>query len=83
VAAFWVTERVRPAIVTVPMRDVVAVFGATVTLTVPLPEPDPPAVIESHPAPLAALQVQPLPAVTDTAMVSPAAGEVRVAGEME
>lgn len=49
-----------PAIVTVPVRDVVAVLAATDIETVPLPVPDPPAVTMIHPAPLAAVQLQPL-----------------------
>jgi hypothetical protein len=79
----WVTVNVRPAIVAVPIRWVEAVFAATVTLALPLPVPFAPAVIVSQLSPLVAVHPHPLPAVTATTVVSPAAGEVRVDGEIE
>jgi hypothetical protein len=56
-AASCVTVNVRPAIVSVPVRAVMSVFGATVKPTELLPRPDPlPSVI--HPAPDEADHVQ-------------------------
>ena len=66
-----VTVKVLPAIVSVPVRDVVAVVAATAKLTVPFPEPEAPAVIDSHDALLAALHAHPDPAVTATVPVPP------------
>jgi hypothetical protein len=77
---FWVTVSVRPAIVRVPVRCVVAVFAATVTATVPLPLPDAPEVIVSHDALLVAVQPHPPATVTVTDSGSPDAGEVRTVG---
>lgn len=76
------TVNVRPAIVTVPVRDDVDVFAATVMVALPSPVPDAPAATVSQLAPLVDVQAQPLPAVTATAIDSPAAGEVRAAGLM-
>lgn len=75
------TVNVRPAIVTVPVREEVVVLAATVTVALPPPLPDPDATV-SHPALLLDVQAQPLAAVTVTAIDSPAAGDVRVAGLM-
>ena len=55
---------VLPAIVTVPVREVVAVFEATLRETVPLPVPDAPAVTVIQAAPLTAVQVHPVVPVT-------------------
>jgi len=71
--------RVRPAIVTVPVRLVVAVFAATAIPTVPLPLPVAPVEIAIHEAPLVALQAHPAAAVTATEYEPPAAtGEADV-----
>jgi hypothetical protein len=75
-----VTVNVWPAIVSVPVRVVVPAFAATTTLTLPLPVPVMPAPTLSHAALLAVLQVQRLVVVTATLVVSPPAGEVRLAG---
>lgn len=76
------TVKVLPAIVAVPVRWVVPLFAATVTATVPLPEPLlPPRV--SQAAELVAVQAQPLCAVTATLVDSPAAADARVAGAIE
>src|SRR5213593_2622883 len=44
--AFWVTVKVCPAMVSVPLRPIVSGLFATVKLTVPLPLPPLPDVIE-------------------------------------
>jgi hypothetical protein len=77
-APLWVTVKVRPAIVTVPVRCAVAEFAAMVMLTVPLPVPLAPAVTVIHPALLTAVHAQ--VAVTLTLVDSPAAREVLLAG---
>jgi hypothetical protein len=53
-----------------------------VTVTVPLPEPDAPAVIESHVSLLAAVHVQPIGALTATSLLPPAAATVCAPGEI-
>jgi hypothetical protein len=78
-----VTVNVLPAIVMVPVRDDVDVLAATLKATVPLPVPLAPLVIASQAALLVAVQPQVLPAVTAVEKVSPALGDVRVAGEIE
>jgi len=55
---------VLPAIVSVPVRDVVLVFCVTLYVTLPLPVPLEPAPIVIHPSLLVAVQLQPDPAVT-------------------
>ncbi len=77
--AAWVTVKVWPAMVIVPLRWA-PVLAATATLTLPLPVPVAPLLTVSHVALLVALQAQVLPAVTATLVASPAAGEVRVVG---
>jgi hypothetical protein len=76
------TVKVCPAMVIVPIRCAVLVFAATTTLTVPVPVPDPPEPTLSQVALLVVFQAQVLPAVTVTATDSPAAGDVRVVGEI-
>ena len=61
-----VTVKVLPAIVTVPVRDVVPVFAATSYVTDPLPLPVAPALIVIQAALLVAVHAHPLPAVTVT-----------------
>ena len=70
--AACVTENGVPAIVTVALRAA-PVFGLTEKLTVPLPVPLAPLVIEIHGASLVAVQAQPAPAVTVTLPVPPPA----------
>jgi hypothetical protein len=70
-----------PAIVRLPVRDVVEVFGATVRLTLLVPVPVAPVLIVIHVAPLVAVQAQPSPAVTVTLEVPPAAPIERVDGD--
>ena len=76
----WVTLKVWSAIVTVPVRCAVPVLAATMTSTLPSPVPPDPTL--SHAALLVVLQAQVLPAVTVTATDSPAAGDVRLVGEI-
>ena len=59
-----VTVKVLPAIVSVPVRLVVALFAATLKVTVPPPDPDAPAVIASHEALLAAVHAHVVPTLT-------------------
>ena len=82
-AAAWVTVKVWPAIVAVALRDEAAVFAPTLNVTVPLPLPLAPLVTVSHPALLAAVQAQPVLAVTATLAVSPAASALAIAGLIE
>ena len=63
-AAACVTVTACPAIVTVPVRDVVAVLPATESDTVPLPAPDAPEVTVIQDALLDAVQLQPVVPVT-------------------
>ena len=76
-AAAWVTVKVCPPAVIVPVRDVVAEFAATLNVTVPLPDPLAPPVIviqlslvdavHAHPAPLVTVNDPvPPPAATDS-----------------
>ena len=65
-AAACVTVTFWPAIVTVPVRDVVAVLPATESDTVPLPAPDAPEVTVIQDALLDAVQLQPVVPVTFT-----------------
>ena len=60
----WVTEKVWPAIVTVPVRALVEVLAATLTCTVPLPLPDVPEVTVIHEALLVAVHAQAVVPVT-------------------
>ena len=77
-----VTVSVCPAIVSVPVRGLVAVFAATVYAAVPFPVPLPPLVTVIQDALLAPVQAQPL--VVDTAVVNdpPAATAVCAFGEI-
>jgi hypothetical protein len=81
-AAAWLTVNVCPATVSVADRVDVAVFAAAVKLTEPLPEPDAPAVIVTHPALLAAVHEQPAVVVTATVPEPPAAAKDWLAGEI-
>ena len=67
------TVKVRPAIVSVPVRDDALVFAATLKPTVPFPEPAAPDVIVIQAALLTALHAQPALAVTPTVPEPPAA----------
>ena len=69
---FCLTLTMEPAMVITPVRDKVDVLAATLTATVPLPEPLLPLAIVSQAVPLVAVQLQPLPVVTEK-LVDPAA----------
>jgi hypothetical protein len=66
--------------VAVPMREVVRVFAATVSATVPLPLPLAPLVTVIQGVLLAAVQAQPARLVTATLSASPAATALAVPG---
>ena len=68
-----VTVKVLPAIVSVPVRALVVGFAVTLYVTVPLPLPLLPALIEIQDALLLAVQAQPVVAVTVTVPLPPAA----------
>jgi hypothetical protein len=68
--------------VTVPVRCGEPVYGAAAMFTVPFPLPFAPLETVSHAALLIAIQLHEVPAVTLTLVVSPAAGDVRLVGEM-
>ncbi len=74
--------KVRPAILTVPLRGTVEVFAATTMPTLPLPVPLAPLVTVSHAALLVADQAHELTAATDTVVVSLVAPDARLDGEM-
>lgn len=77
-----VTVNVAPAIVSVPLRLVMAVLAATVKLVLPGPDPEAPLVTVIHDALLLAVHAQPAPAVTALELVPPAAVNDWFAGEM-
>jgi hypothetical protein len=79
----WVTVTVWPAMVSVPVRGLLAGFSAIAKVTVPGPLPLLPAVMVSHAAPLLAVQAQPLGAVTVTLPVPAAAATARLVGATE
>jgi hypothetical protein len=65
----------------VPVRGLVAVFGAAVKVAVPLPDPLPKVIVSQLGSLVLAVQAQPLPAVTVTLPVPPAALTEWVAGD--
>ena len=67
----WVTVKVLPATVTVPVREALVALAATLTCTVPLPEPVAPDVRVIQEALLVEVQLQPLVAVTAMLAVPP------------
>ena len=74
-----VTVNVVPAMVSVPVREVPAVFAATEYVVDPVPLPVDPAVIVSHAALLVDVHAQPVAAVTATVpveLVAPTLAEV-------
>jgi hypothetical protein len=80
--ALCVTVNVFPAMVSVPVRLVVAVLAATRNATVPDADPDAPLVTVSHDVWLAAVQAQPAPVVTALFPVPPSPPKARLVGEM-
>ena len=83
VAAACVTETTCPAIMMVPVRCVVVVFGATLNVTVPLPDPLALPVMVIQLAVLYELHAHPAPVVMVTEAVPPAAGTDCEAGLTE
>ena len=71
--ADWVTVKVCPAIVIVPVSVFTLELAATEKDTVPFPSPLPPDVTVIHETLLTAVHTHPLPAVTFTAPVPPLA----------
>ena len=82
-AAACVTVKVAPAIVRVPVRIDAAGFAATSNVTEPLPDPVAPPVSVIHAALLAAVQAQPVAAVTLLLPLPPAAVADCVVGEID
>lgn len=82
-AAAWSIVNVLPAMVIVPVRDVVALLADTLKVTVPPPDPLAPAVTTIQLALLAALHVQPPAVVTVDEPLPPADGIDCDAGEIE
>jgi hypothetical protein len=82
-APAWVTVWVCPPTVIVPDRDVVAVFAATRYVTVPLPVPEPPAVMEIQLTLLEAVHWQAAVVVTEILPGPPAALKLPDAGLSE
>ena len=80
-AAACVTVRVCPAIVSVPVRELVAVLTAAAYVTVPLPVPLLPLLIDSHVALLVAVHPQTLVVVTEAVELPPAAATLCVVGD--
>jgi hypothetical protein len=68
--------------VIVPAREDVAVFAATLKVTVPLADPVAPAVTVIQPTLLTAVQLHPLPAVTLIVPLPPLDGTDCEAGEI-
>lgn len=66
-----VTVKMLPAIVSVPVRALAALFAAALKLTVPLPDPLAPAVTVIHPLLLAAVHAHPAGAFTVAVPVPP------------
>ena len=76
-APFWVTVKVCPATLNVPVRAVVAVLAVALNATVPLPLPLAPDVIVNQDVVVEAVQAHPEAALTPTLPVD--AVEARVA----
>jgi hypothetical protein len=79
-AAACVTVKLRPAIVSDPVRDVL-LFAAIVNATEPLPVPLAPDVIEIHDAPLLAVHRHPVCVVTAAVPLPPLAATFWLVGE--
>ena len=82
-APAWVIVTAWPAIVSVPVRELVDVFAAALKATVPGPVPVPPLEIVSQVAPLVAVQPQPAAVVTVEEPGPPAAVTACVVGDTE
>jgi hypothetical protein len=75
----WLKVTVFPATVNVPVRAA-PVFAATTKLTPPMPEPLAPLVIVIHVTLLTAVQEQLVPLDTESALVVPLVGTVKLVG---
>ncbi len=82
-AAACVTVNVAPAMVSVPVRVDATVFAATSNVTAPLPDPVAPLVMLIQAALLAAVQLQPVAAVTALLPPPPCAENACVVGEID
>ena len=82
-AADWVTVKVFPPMVAVPVRLVPAALAPTLRPTVPLPVPEAPEVTAIHAALLVAVRAQPLVPPTDTDTDPPAAPTLWLDGDSE
>src|SRR5512136_2072835 len=69
--AAWETVTVEPATVSVPVRAALPIFGATMNVKVPEPDPETPGSTVIQLALLAAVQAQPGPVVTVTVEAPP------------
>ena len=78
----WLTVKVWPAMVMVPVRLLAEVFSATVYVTLPAPEPVLPKVIVIKAALLAAVHEQPAVVLTATLPLPPLAGNAWLVGEI-
>ena len=78
----WVTVKVEPAIVSVPLRLVLPEFAPAVKVTVPEPVPLAPELTAIHPALLVAVHTHPVPAVTVLLPEPPVDGTDCAIGEM-
>lgn len=78
--AACVTVTVRPAIVTEPERLAVVVFAAAAKKTLPLPEPEAPALIVSQDVLVVAVRAHAAGAVTAAEYVPPSATALTLAG---
>lgn len=73
---------IRPAAVSVALRAVVEVFAAAVKATVPVPVPLAPLVMVNQVAESVAVHAHPVPAVTATVALPPAAAKLCVVAEV-
>ncbi len=62
---FWTTLKVLPATEICPVLGLPVLFAWMVNLTIPLPLPDEPDAMDIQPVLVAAVQLQPLPALTE------------------
>jgi hypothetical protein len=76
----WVTVKLWPAMLALPVREAVPVLAAMLMNTVPLPVPLAPLVIAIHGVLLAALHTHPVAAVTLTLVLCPLAVALVLAG---
>ena len=79
----WVTVKVWPPMVRVPVLEVLPVLAVTVYVTDPFPEPLLPELMAIQETVLLAVQLQPAPAVTLTVPVPPTEAKPLLVGEIE